>query len=353
MAADPKLQAAYGDAWDQVAKADSVRRVRFAKYGLLADYFGLRSDLYGTAQTLVLLAEEDQKPNGERLPPFRDARRAALERELFSPAPIYPGLERLTLAESLSQMAETLGSDNPLVTQVLAGHSPAERAAELVSGTTIADVAARKRFVSGGLTAMQSSTDPMIAVARLLEPTFRALQKQSEAEITGVDQAAYAKIAQAQLAAAAGKPVYPDATFTLRLSYGTVAGYSQEGKAVPAFTQMGDLFPYAARHDNLPPYQISPLWEQAKSKIAPGTPFNFVCTADIIGGNSGSPVVNKKGELVGIIFDGNLQGLGSDYAYTETQARAVAVDSEAIIEALRHVYGDDALANELLSGHAQ
>ncbi len=353
VAADPKLQAAYGDAWDQVAKADAVRRARFAQYGLLADNFGLRSELYNTARTLVLLAEEDQKPNGERLPPFRDSRRAELERELFSPAPIYPGLERLTLADSLSQMAETLGEDNPLVTQVLAGKSPAERAAELVSETTLADVAARQRMASGGLSAVRSSADPMIAVARLLEPTYRALEKQNDAEITSVDQAAYAKIAQAQLAVAAGKPVYPDATFTLRLSYGTVAGYTQEGKAVPAFTRMGDLFPYAARHDNLPPYRISPLWQQAKAKIAPGTPFNFVSTADIIGGNSGSPVVNRDGELVGIIFDGNLQGLGSDYAYTETQARAVAVNSEAIIESLRHVYGDDALANELLSGHAQ
>ncbi len=352
VAADPKLEAAYGDGWEQVAKADTVRRARFAQYGPLADYFGLQSDLYGTAQTLVLMAEEDQKPNGERLPPFRDSRRAALERALFSPAPVYPRLERLTLGDSLAQMAETLGADNPMVVQVLAGKSPQERAAELVSGTTLADVEVRRRLASGGEAAMQSSSDPMIAVARLLEPTYRALEKQNEAEITGVDQAAYAKIAQAQLAAASG-PVYPDATFTLRLSYGTVAGYTQEGQSIPAFTRLGDLFPYAALHDSQPPYQISPLWEQAKGKIAPGTPFNFVSTADIIGGNSGSPVVNKNGELVGIVFDSNIQGLGAAYAYSDAQARAVSVSAAAIIESLRHVYGDGALADELVSGHAR
>ena len=353
VAADPKLQAAYGDAWDQVAKADAVRRARFAQYGPLADNFGLQSRLFGIAQTLVELAEQDAKPNGERLPAFRASRRAALELSLFSPAPVYPNLERLTLADSLALLAETLGEDNPLVVQVLAGRSPSERAAELVRGTALADVAARKRLASGGLAAVQSSPDPMIQIARLLEPTGRALQKQGEAEVTSVDQAAYAKIAQAQLAVAAGKPVYPDATGTLRLSYGAVAGYSQDGQAVPAFTLMGDIFSYAARHDSRPPYQVSPAWEQAKNKIAPGTPFNFVSTADIIGGNSGSPVVNRSGELVGIIFDGNIQGLGAAYAYSDTQARAVSVSSEAIIESLRHIYRDDPLAEELLSGHAQ
>lgn len=352
VAADPKLQAAYGDAWDQVAKADAVRRARFAQYGPLADNFGLQSRLFGIAQTLVLLAEQDAKPNGERLPAFRASRRAALELNLFSPAPVYPDLERLTLADSLAQMAETLGGDNPLVAQVLNGKSPAERAAELVSGTALADVAARKRLASGGEAAVQSSPDPMIKVVQLLEPTRRALEKQNETEEASVDQAAYAKIAQAQLLAASG-PVYPDATGTLRLSYGTVAGYTQDGVAVPAFTRMGDIFSYAARHGSQPPYQLPPVWEQTKDKITPGTPFNFVCTADIIGGNSGSPVVNRDGELVGIIFDGNIQSLGAAYAYSDTQARAVAVSSEAIIESLRHVYGDDALANELMSGHAQ
>lgn len=353
VAASPTLKAADGDAWNEVEHADAVRRARHAKYGSLADSFGLRSQLYGIAQTLILMAEEDQKPNGQRLPQFREARRAALESSLFSPAPVYPSLERLNLADSLSQMAATLGAGNPLVVQVLAGRSPSERAAELVSKTRLADAAARKRLASGGLPTVQASQDPMIAVARLLEPMSLALRKQSEVEIAGVDQAAYAKIAQAQLAASGGQPMYPDATFTLRLSYGTVAGYTQAGRAIPAFTTLGGLYPYAALHDNAPPYQLSPLWLRAKEKLAPETPFNFVCTADIIGGNSGSPVVDKRGELVGIIFDSNIQGLGSEYVYSDVQARAVAVASQAIIGSLRHVYGDDALAEELLSGHAQ
>ncbi len=352
VAADPKLQAAYGGAWDQVDRADAASRAEFARYGLLAG-FGLRSQLYGTAQTLVLQAEEDQKPNNARLPGFTEAARASLDLELFSPAPIYPNLEKLTLGDSLAQMEETLGADNPIVTQALAGRSPAERAAELVNGTTLADVAVRKKLADGGLAAVQASADPMIVLARQLDPIDRAIRKARETEVVSVEQAAYAKIAQAQLAASAPGSVYPDATFTLRLSYGKVVGYTEGGQAVPAWTTLGGLYPYAAKHEDKPPYQLSAPWEAAKDKLVPGTPFNFVSTADIIGGNSGSPVVNKNGDLVGIIFDGNLQSLALDYAYSDTQARAVSVDARAIIESLRHVYGDDALADELLSGHAQ
>ena len=353
VAADPKLQAAYGDAWDQAGRADTASRAEFARYGLLAGGFGLRSSLYGIAQTLVLRAEEEGKPNGERLPGYTDADRASLDLELFSPAPVYPDLEKLTLADSLAQVEETLGGDDPLVVQMLAGMSPTERAAALVNGTSLADVAARKKLADGGLAAVQASTDPMIVLARQLDPTDRALRKARETDVVSVDQAAYAKIARAELAASDPGTVYPDATGTLRLSYGKVAGYTEAGQAVPAWTTLGGLYPYAARHEDKPPYQLSAPWLAAKDRVAPGTPFNFVSTADIIGGNSGSPVVSKNGELVGIIFDGNIQSLALDYAYSDTQARAVSVDARAIIESLRHVYGDDALADELLSGHAR
>ena len=353
IAADPTLQAAYGDAWDQEKRADAAARAEFAQYGLLAGGFGLRSGLYGIAQALVLRAEESQKPNGERLPGFTDSARALQDLGLFSAAPVYPDLEKLTLADSLAQMAETLGADNPLVVSALAGHSPAERAAELVNGTTLGDVSARRKLSEGGLAAIEASQDPMIVLARQLEPTFRALRKVRETDVESVNQAAYAKIARAQLAASAPGSVSPDATGTLRLSYGKIAGYTEAGQAVPAWTTLGGLYPYAAKHENQPPYALSPLWVAAKDKLMPQTPFNFVCTADIIGGNSGSPVVNKNGELVGLIFDGNIQSLALDYAYSETQARAVSVDARAIIESLRHVYGDDALADELLSGHAK
>ena len=353
VAADPALQSAYGDAWDQAEKAETAKRAIFARYGLFAEDFAFRSDLYGIAQTLVLRAEEDQKPNGERLPEFADSDRASQDLELFSPAPIYPNLEKVSLADSLALLTETLGADDPLVVQALAGKSPSERAAALVDGTTLADVAVRKRLASGGLAAVSASTDPMVMLARQLDPIYRILRTRQESEVVSVEQAAYAKIARAQLAVAAGSSVYPDATFTLRLSYGKVAGYTQEGKSVPAWTTFGALYPYAAAHESLPPYQLSPAWLSAKSKLTPDTPFNFVCTADIVGGNSGSPVVNKNGEVVGIVFDGNIQSLALDYAYSETQTRAVAVDARAIIESLRRVYGSDALADELLSGHVR
>ena len=351
IAADPQLSAAYGDAWDQAAKAETAKRAMFVRYGLFAGDFGFRTDLYGIAQTLVLRAEEDQKPNGERLPEFAESGRASLDFELFSPAPIYPNLEKVTLADSLALLTETVGADDPLVVRTLAGKSPSERAAELVDGTTLADAAVRKRLAAGGPAALAASNDPMIVLARQLDPTYRALRTTRESEVVSVEQAAYAKIAQAQLAVAGGSSVYPDATFTLRLSYGKVAGYTQAGQKAPAWTTFGALYPYAAAHDSLPPYQLSPAWLSAKDKLRPETPFNFVCTADIVGGNSGSPVVNKNGEVVGIVFDGNIQSLALDYAYSEVQTRAVAVDARAIIESLRSVYGDTALADELLSGH--
>ncbi len=352
VAADPKLQAAYGNAWDQATSADTAWRAELARYGLLGR-FGLGSQLYEIARTLVLRAEEDQKPNNERLPGFTDSSRASLDAELFSPAPVYPDLEKLTLADSLDQMAEMLGADNPVVTQALAGKSPTERAAALVGGTTLADVSVRKNLADGGLAAVRASTDPMIVLARQLAPTFRAFRKARETDVYSVVQAAYTKIARAQLAASPPGSVYPDATSTLRLSYGKVAGYTEGGQAVPAWTTLGGLYPYAAKHENRPPYQLSAPWLATQGKLDPQTPFNFVSTIDQVGGNSGSPVVNKNGDLVGIIFDSNGQSLALDYAYSDTQARAVSVDAQAIIEALRHVYGDGALADELLSDHAR
>ncbi len=352
VAADPKLQAAFGSAWDQVAQADAAQRALTAKYGPLAGGRPVFSGLFSVAQALVAAAQETRKPDRQRLPEGSDANRAPLERQLLSPAPIYPAFERLNLADALAVMEETLGAGDPLVVQALGGKSPQERASELVGGTKLTDLNERKRLITGGLPAIQASQDPMIKLALALTPAFRALRTQSEEQVASVKQQAYPKIAQAQLAAGS-EDVYPDATGTLRFSYGTLSGYTQDGVAVPASTTMGGLFPYAAGRDDQPPYQPSPSWVTARPNIRPDTPFDFVCTADIVGGNSGSPVVDKDGAVVGLIFDGNIQSLGGTYAYTDTQARSVAVHSEAIIEALRHIYGDDTLADELLSGHAR
>lgn len=348
--ADPALRAAYGDAWDQVEQADTIQRAQVAKYGVLAGGGGIFSGLFTVAQTLVeAAAQENQKPDRQRLPEDSDANRAALERRLLSPAPIYPEFERLNLADALALMEETLGTNDPLVKQALGGKSPQERASELIGETKLADLSERKRLIAGGLPAIQASSDPMIKLAIQLAPALRALRRQSEDQVASLKQQAYPKIAQAQLAAGS-ENVYPDATGTLRLSYGTVQGYAQDGKTIPASTTMGDLFSYAAQREDQTPYQPSPGWIKAEKRIKADTPFDFVCTTDIVGGNSGSPVVDKDGAVVGLIFDGNIQSLGGSYAYTDTQARSVAVHSEAIIEALRHVYDDNALADEILSG---
>ena len=352
VAADPALQASLGGAWDQIDQADKAQRTLTARYGALVGGRPLFSGLFAVAQSIVQQTQEAQKPDRERLPEDNEANRASLETYLLSSAPVYPPFERLTLADALALMEETLGAADPLVVQTLEGKSPSDRAAELVNGTKVAQVAERRRLMAGGLPAIQASTDPMIVLALQLSPFFRALRKQSEDQISSVRQQAYPKIAQAQLAIG-GADVYPDATGTLRLAYGTLRGYDQDGIAVPASTTMGDVFSYASHREDQPPYQISPSWVAAKPKIKADTPFDFVCTADIVGGNSGSPVVNKQGEVVGLIFDGNIQSLGATYAYTDAQARSVAVHSEAIIEALRHIYGADALADEIVTGHAR
>ena len=352
IAAVPKLQAAYGTAWAQIDAADNAQRALQKQYGVFGGGRGLQSKLFESALTLVRVAEERSKPNGERLPEFSDARRGLLEEDLFSPAPISPALERVMLADSLAGLEETLGISEPLTVSALAGQSPQARALALVSGTKLANVAERRRLAAGGLPAIQASTDPMIGLALALDPTLRQIRQQREQQVTGVQQEAYAKIARAELAA--GLPdLYPDATGTLRLSYGTVKGYAQDGAAVPSMTTLGGIYPYAAAHDNAPPYQLSPSWVIAKPRLAAKTPYDFVCDADIVGGNSGSPVVNQNSEVVGLIFDGNIQSLAADYYFDDAQNRAVAVSSQAIVETLRHVYTDTALADEIVTGHAR
>ncbi len=318
LAADPKLQAAYGTAWAQIDGADTAQRALLKQYGVFGEERGFESALFDTALTLVRLAEERQKPNGDRLPGYDDAHRALLEADLFSPAPISTALERVTLADSLALLEETLGADAPLTVSALAGQSPQARALALVSGTKLAFVAERRRLADGGLPAVQASSDPLIRFALALDPTLRQIRKEREQEVTSVQEEAYATIARAELAA--GLPgLYPDATGTLRLSYGTVKGYTQDGAAIPPMTTLGGIYPYAAAHDNAPPYLLSPSWVAAKSRLARNTPYNFVCDADIVGGNSGSPVVNRSGEVVGLIFDGNLQSLAADYYFNDAQ----------------------------------
>jgi Peptidase S46 len=307
----------------------------------------LSGDLFKYARLIMRAIDERAKPNGERIPAFRDSARESLELELFSTEPIYDDYEILHLTDSLTDFASHFGADNPLVQKVLAGKSPHARAAELVSGTKLKDVAVRKELYGRDAAALQAAHDPMLDLARLIDGPAREARKSYDAQ-EEIKKQAYAEIARARFAIE-GTGSYPDATFTLRLSYGTVRGYEQDGKQIPAFTDFAGLYQRSAEHDNKPPFDLPQRWIDKRANLNMATHFDFVSDADIIGGNSGSPVVNKDNEFVGIIFDGNIQSLVLDCIYTDTQARAVSVDSAAIIEALRKVYDAQALVDELVT----
>lgn len=346
IAADTDKQKKYGDAWDAIAKAHRDYAT-YAKQRRIFDLAGgFNTATFGFARTLVRLAEESQKPNAERLPEFTDARRNSLELALYSPAPIFDDFEKLKLADSLGFMAELLGANDPLVKQVLNGKTPEARAAELIEGTKLKDVEVRRKLAEGGKQAVDASNDPMIALARLIDPKARELRKRYESEVTGVERANYAKIARAKFDTE-GTKLYPDATFTPRLSYGTVKGYNENGKHVAPFTTLGGLYDRAAKFKYEFPYNLPPRWTEKKSAVDLSTPFNFVSDDDIIGGNSGSPTVNKEGELIGLIFDGNIQSLVGNFYFDDSVNRAISVDVRAMREVLRKVFGANEIADEL------
>ena len=354
IARDPKFRST-ANAYDRIKKAQAEIAKNAPLYNYLEQerpspvgYRGPRA-LFGNllkyARLLVRAVDERAKPNGERIPTFRDSARDSLELELFSTEPIYDDYEILRLTDSLTDFVSQFGADDPLVKKVLAGKSPHDRAVELVSGTKLKDVAARKDLYGKDATALQAAHDPMIDLARLVDGPAREAKKIYDAQ-DEIKKQAYAEIAKARFAIE-GTASYPDATFTLRLSYGTVRGYEQDGKQIPAFTDFAGLYQRSSEHDNKPPFDLPKRWIDKKADLNLATHFNFVSDADIIGGNSGSPVVNKANEFVGIIFDGNIQSLVLDCIYTDTQARAVSVDSAAITEALRKVYDASTLADEL------
>lgn len=308
------------------------------------------SELFVIARTLVRLAEESAKPNADRLREYRESNLDSLKQELFSDAPIYDDLQTLLLADSLSMYLERTGCDgggkNVLVEEVMAGKSPQQRAAELIRGTKLADVAVRRKLAEGGIKAIETSDDPMIRLARLVDKPSRAVRARFEQEVEEPQRTAYGKLANARFALF-GTETYPDATFTLRLAFGLVKGYQENGEPIPAWTTMAGAYRRAAEHNSQEPFALPQSWMEDKGRLNLATPMNFVCTADIIGGNSGSPVVNRDGELVGIIFDGNLPSLVWDYVYSADEGRAIAVHGSAILEALRKVYDAGALADEL------
>lgn len=346
IAANPERQKMYGDAWDAIEKAHKGLPGYIKERRIFDQASGFNTSLFNFARTLVRLAAENEKPNGERIPEYTDAKRASLELTLYSPAPIYDDFDKLKLADSLEFMVELLGANHALVKRVLDGKTPEVRAAELIGGTKLKDPAFRKEVAAGGRNAIESSTDPMIMLARSIDAEARELRKRYESEVTGVERTNYSKIARA-LFETEGTKLYPDATFTLRLAYGAVQGYEENGHKVTPFTTLGGLYDRSAKFKSEFPYNLPARWMEKKAALDLKTPFNFVSTNDIIGGNSGSPTINKNAELVGLIFDGNIQSLVGNFIFDESVNRAISVDSRGMLEILRKVFGANEIADEL------
>ncbi|MGE5645621.1 MAG: S46 family peptidase [Acidobacteriota bacterium] len=336
--ADPAKRKEYGSAWDNIAQAYAQYRGFYKRYWLFDRSATLGSDLMQIARDVVRYSEETRKPNERRLREFADSNLPAVEQEMYSPAPITDSLEIVALTDYFAFLEKQLGADDPVVKQVLNGQSPAAAAQNYVSTSKLKDVAERKRL-SKDAKAVAASEDGMIRLARILDVPARRYRKEYEDQVESVLAANKAKIAQARFAAF-GSNEYPDATFTLRLSYGPVAGYD----AVPYATTFEGLYKRATGTD---PYKLPKRWLDAKSSLDLSTPFDFVTTNDTHGGNSGSPTVNTKNEVVGILFDGNIESLPNRFVYTDERARSVHVASQAIVEALRKVYKADRLVKEL------
>jgi Peptidase S46 len=346
IASDPRRQKEYGDAFDTIAN----ERKSFAPYERDRRFLdlaaGFNTTLFQYARALVRYAAESAKPSAERLPEYADNRLPALAAALAAEPPLYPDYEKMKLADSLAFMRDEYGASNPLVQKVLKGETPEARAAELIDGTKLKDPAFRTQLFKGGAAAINASNDPMLELARSIDPEARAVRKRYEDEVVGPERNAYAKIAHA-LFETEGTKLYPDATFTPRLSFGAVKGYSENGHHVAPFTTLGGLYERAAAHKYQFPYNLPQRWLDRKSSLDLKTPFNFVTTNDIIGGNSGSPTVNREGELVGLIFDGNIQSLVGNFIYDESVNRAISVDSRGMLEVLRKMFDANELVAEL------
>ena len=343
---NPEMKKKYGAAWDEIAKAqDQMRNIR-TELTFKESALNQSTELFSIARQLVRAAEELPKENGQRLREFSQAGLPALKARLFSPAPIYPELETARLAFTLTKMREELGSDHPFVKKVLGKESPDKLAARVVKGSKLADVKTRQALFDGGKAAVDASKDPMIELARLVDPDARAIRKNFEENIEAVIRKNSELVAKAKFEVY-GTNQYPDATFSLRLSYGSVKGYTEDGKQVAPITQMAGTF---ERHTGEDPFELPKSWLKSQNILTGTTPMNFVTTNDIIGGNSGSPIINKDGEIVGVVFDGNIQSLGGEYGFDESVNRSVSVHSEAIIESLQKIYGATRVLEELRPG---
>ena len=330
---------AIGNPWADISQATASYRTLYLPYRFIQP----SGDLYNYAAALVRAAEERTKPNEDRLPGFSDSALPLLEKQVLDAKPIVPWLDQLELEWSLSKAREYLGADDPDTKLILGKESPEGLAHRLIANTRLADPAYRKALWAGGKAAIEASNDPMIKFARKLDPRYRQLQDAVDERYTGPVTAAQAKLADARFAAY-GDTLYPDATFTLRISYGKVMGWTERGRAVPATTTLGGTYDRATGAD---PFDLPRAFVTAKSRIDPNTVYDFVTTNDIIGGNSGSPVVDRSGAVIGAAFDGNIDSLAGSYGYDGSINRTVVVSTDAIQEALEKIYPAPALVAEL------
>ena len=340
--ADAATKTAAGSAWDDIARAEQRYREILIPYTWLEGGAAFNSELFGYARQLVRAADERAKPNAERLREYTDAGLARLKPALEAATPVYPEFEEVRLSFSLERMREYLGPDHPVVKAVLGVKSPDERARELVTGSSLADPKVRMKLFEGGAAALRESTDTMITLAREVDAESRRLRKIYE-EVQGIEAVAQQKLAEARFKIY-GTHVYPDATFTLRLSYGAVAGWIEAGMPVDPFTRLDRLY---SRATGAPPFALPKSWLDAKQRLDMSTRANFTTTNDIVGGNSGSPMVNAEGRIVGLAFDGNIHSIAGSFWFDPQVNRTVGVHPAFIRTALVQVYRVTRLAKEL------
>lgn len=342
--ANPDQRTRFGGLWEAIGAVQKTYAALYPRYQTLEGFGGT---LLRVARHLVRLPAQRALPNADRLPEYRETSLDELRTHVLSPAAIYPGVEEAFVKEWLVLLARTLGETNQAVRQILAGATPERAAAEIVAKSRLFDFYARQSLWDGGQAAVDASADPLIVAMRAIEPQALVIRKQYDDSVEAPMRTLHTRVAEATFAVQ-GTRVAPDATFTLRLSVGVVRGYEMSGRHIPWSTDIAGMYEHAT---GVEPLKLPQSWLSARATLERTTPLNFVSTNDIVGGSSGSPVVSAAGEIVGLIFDGNLPSLPNQFVYQETTARAVSVDTAAMLEALRKVYGADALAQELV--HSQ
>jgi hypothetical protein len=340
---DPEMNAAYGSAWEEIESANRRFRVFYEEYLFLEEEAAFNGSLFKYARDLVRAATERERPNEERLREYRETALPRLEQTLLASRPVYLDVEELRLSFSLEKMREWLGPDSPYVKKILGNDSPDAKAKDLVAGSRLGDPKVRKALWEGGRKAIEASEDSMIRLARLVDDDARTLRKRYENEVEAPQEAASEKIARARFAIR-GTNSYPDATFSLRMSFGAVAGWNEKGEKIEPFTTLGRIYDRATGER---PFRLPASWLELEAQLNPATRFNFVATTDITGGNSGSPLIDKDGNLVGLAFDGNIHSIGGAYWFDQSMNRTVSVHPAAMLEALDVVYGADHLLEEL------